>query len=119
MIKSPAPVDLITNSAQGDFIMRRVIMFGLVRSLTALAPGLLADEKSPAEKAPADWLYPGAKVVSFGISSGKGGAVSCVVQETADDVPKTLRHYGDKLGNELKLAQADAHPLGRDGTPGS
>ena len=70
--------------------------------MTALAPVLQAGEKSPAEKAAADWLYPGAKFVSSGISSGKGGAVSCVVQETADDVPKILKHYGDKLGTELK-----------------
>jgi hypothetical protein len=67
--------------------------------LTALTPCLLADEqkKTPAEKAAAHWLYPGAKVVS----SVVGGAVSCVVQETADDVPKILKHYDDKLGIQL------------------
>jgi hypothetical protein len=82
--------------------MRLVITVGVVGFLTILAAGLLAGEKSPAEKAAADWLYPGAKVMSSGISSGKGGAVSCVVQETADDVPKILKYYGDKLGTELK-----------------
>jgi hypothetical protein len=76
--------------------MRPIIMLAMVGLLTALAPRLLADEKkkTPAEKAAADWLYPGAKVVS----SRLGGAVSCVVQETADDVPRILKHYDDKLG---------------------
>jgi hypothetical protein len=71
-------------------------MFAVVGLLTALAPRFLADEKkkTPAEKAAAGWLYPGAKVVS----SKLGGAVSCVVQETAADVPKILKHYDDKLG---------------------
>lgn len=79
--------------------MRLVIMVGVVGGfLTALAPGLLAGDKSPAEKAAADWLYPDAKV-KF---TGKGGAVSCVVQETADDVSKILKYYGNKLGIELK-----------------
>jgi hypothetical protein len=76
--------------------MRPIIMFAVVGLLTAVAPHLLGDEKktTPAEKAAADWLYAGAKVVS----SELGGAVSCVVQETADDVPKILKHYDDKLG---------------------
>jgi hypothetical protein len=82
----------------GDFIMRLVIMVGVIGLLTALVPGLLAGEKSPAEKAAADWLYPGAKV----IHSGHGGAVSCVVQETDDDVARVLKHYEDKLGIELR-----------------
>jgi hypothetical protein len=59
------------------------------------AKGAVASE---AEKAAADWLYPGAKV----IHSGHGGAVSSVVQETADDAAKVLKHYGDKLGIELR-----------------
>jgi hypothetical protein len=76
--------------------MRPIIMLAVVGLLTALTPRLLAGEqkKTPAEKAAVDWLYPGAKVVS----SELGGAVSCVVQETADDVPKILKHYDDKLG---------------------
>ena len=78
--------------------MRQVIMLAVVGLLTGQAPRLLAGEKSLAEKAAADWLYPGAKV----ISAGHGGAVSCVVQETADDVPKILKHYGDKLGKKLQ-----------------
>jgi hypothetical protein len=53
---------------------------------------------SKAEKAAADWIYPGAKI----IHSGQGGAVSSVVQETADDVAKVLKHYGDKLGIDLR-----------------
>jgi hypothetical protein len=53
---------------------------------------------SEAERAAADWLYPGAKV----IHSGHGGVVSCVVQETANDVAKVLKHYADKLGIELQ-----------------
>jgi len=52
----------------------------------------------PAEKAAADWLYPGAKVVQSSGSSSEVGTVFCVVQETADDVPKILKYYGDKLG---------------------
>jgi hypothetical protein len=79
--------------------MRLLIMFGVMGLLTAPGPGLLAGEKSPAEKTAADWLYPGAKVVS----SGQGGAVSVVLQETPDDVPKILKYYGDKLGIELKF----------------
>jgi hypothetical protein len=79
--------------------MRPTIMLAVVGLLTALTPHLLADEqkKAPAEKLAADWLYPGAKVVS----SGLGGAVSCIVQETADDVPKILKHYDDKFGIRL------------------
>jgi hypothetical protein len=86
--------------------MRQIIMLAVVGLLTALTPGLLAgeQEKTSAEKAAADWLYPGAKVVS----SGRGGAVSCVVQETADDVPKILKHYGDKLGIGLLGPEAAA-----------
>jgi hypothetical protein len=82
---------------RGDFKMRTKIMLAVIGLLTALTPRLLADEqtkKTPAEKADVEWLYPGAKSVS----SGVGGAVSCVVQETADDVPKVLKHYDDKLG---------------------
>jgi hypothetical protein len=82
----------------GDLIMRLVITMGVVGLLTAPAPGLLAGEESPAEKAAADWLYPGAKV----IDSGQGGAVSSVVQETMDDAAKVLKHYGDKVGIELQ-----------------
>lgn len=75
----------------GDSVMRLVIIVGVAGFLIALAPGgLLAGEKSPAEKAVADWLYPGGTVVASGISSGKGGAVSCVVQEIADDVRLVL-----------------------------
>jgi hypothetical protein len=57
---------------------------------------------SEAETAAADWLYPGAKVVH----SGHVGAVSCVVQETADDVARALKHYKDKLGIELREESA-------------
>jgi len=76
--------------------MRPIIMFAVVGLLTAVAPRLLGDEKkkTAAEKAAADCLYAGAKVVS----SEVGGAVSCVVQETDDDVPKILKHYDDKFG---------------------
>jgi hypothetical protein len=78
--------------------MRSVIILAVLGFLTIPAPCLLAGEKNTAaEKAAADWVYPGAKVVS----SGLGGAVSCVVQETADDVPKVLQHYDDKLGLRL------------------
>lgn len=80
--------------------MRLLIMVGVMGLLTAPGPGLLAGEKSPPEKAAADWLYPAQKVVS----SGQGGAVSGVLQETPDDVPKILKYYGDKLGIELKEA---------------
>lgn len=80
--------------------MRRLIMVGVLGLLAAPGPGLLAGENSPAEKAASDWLYPNAKVVS----SGQGGAVSGVLQETPDDVPKILKYYGDKLGIELKEA---------------
>jgi len=73
-------------------------MLTVVGVLTALAPRLLADEKkTPAEKAAADWLYPGAKVVSAAPHAGPVEPVSCVVQETADDVPKILKYYKDKL----------------------
>jgi hypothetical protein len=57
---------------------------------------------SEAEKAAADFLYPGANV----IHSGHAGAVSCVVEETVDDVSKVLKHYGDKLGIELQEEMA-------------
>jgi len=86
-------------------------MLAVLGLLSALAP-CLADEKSQAEKAAADWLYPGAKV----ISSGQGGAVSCVVQETADDVPTVLKHYGDKLG--IELGEAGARTGSAFSTPG-
>ena len=79
-----------------------MITLAVVSLLTSLAPCLVADEKSPAERLAADWLYPGAKV----IHSGQGGAVSCVVQETADDVPKNLKHYANKLGIELRAGTA-------------
>jgi hypothetical protein len=73
-------------------------MLVVVSLLIGLPPRSLADEKSPGEKAAADWLYPGAKVVH----SGQSGSVSSVVQETADDTAKVLKHYGDKLGIELQ-----------------
>lgn len=96
--------------------MRMVIMLGVVGFLMALAPGPQAGEKSPAERAVADWLYPGAKVVASG-SSGTVGAISCVVQETADDVPKILRHYGGKLGIELKAVGAQSGGASDRGVP--
>jgi hypothetical protein len=55
------------------------------------------DPPKGAEKAAADWLYPGAKV----INSMQTGAVSNIVEETADDAPKVLKHYGDRLGISL------------------
>jgi len=77
--------------------MRQAMRLAALVVLTLPASSILAEEKSQAEKAAADWLYPGAKVNS----SGHGGSVSCVVQETADDAPKVLKHYKDKLGVEL------------------
>ena len=71
--------------------MRPIITLAVIGLSAALAPRLPADETSPAEKAAAEWLYPDAKVVS----AGNGGMVSCVVQETADDVPKVLKHEPD------------------------
>ena len=73
---------------------------------TSRQPGL-AGEKYPAEKVPADWLYPGAKVGPSGGSStlvvtGRL-TVRFAVQETADDVPKVLKYYRDKLGIELPV----------------
>ncbi len=82
--------------------MRPVLMLAVLGLLAALAPRLSADEKSPAERAAAEWLYPDAKVVS----ASKGGSVSCVVQETADDVSKVLKHYEDKLGLEIRPKSA-------------
>jgi hypothetical protein len=76
--------------------MRPIITLAVVGLVTLLALRSPADEKkkTPAEEAAAEWLYPGAKVVS----SELGGAVACVVQETADDAAKILKHYDDKLG---------------------
>jgi hypothetical protein len=81
--------------------MRLIIMVGAVGFLAALTPALLADEKRPTQKVPADWLYPGAKDVASGGSSTNGVTVGFVVQEKSDDVATILKHYGDKLGIEL------------------
>jgi hypothetical protein len=82
--------------------MRQGIIVGVTGFLTVLALCLLAGEDNPAHKPAADWLYPDAKDVSRGGSSGPGGAVAFVVQETADDIPKILQHYRDKLGVKLE-----------------
>ena len=87
--------------------MKTIIMVGVLGFLTALAPSLLAREEDPAEKAAKDWLYPGATWVSSSIT---GTDVFCVVQETADDVPKIMTYYGDKLHVTLKQ---DASSSGR------
>jgi hypothetical protein len=82
--------------------MRHRIIVGVMGLMTILSLCLLAGEDSPAQKPIADWLYPDAKDVTRGGSSGSGGAVAFVVQETADDIPKILQHYSDKLGVKLE-----------------
>ena len=77
--------------------MRRMsVLAGLVVAVAGLSPVSAADP-SPAEKAAADWLYPGAKTTA----AGQGGSVSCVTQETADDAAKVFKHYGEKVGIDL------------------
>src|SRR5262249_46560027 len=77
--------------------MKWTLRVGAFVLLSTLAGGVLADEKIAAEKAAGEWLYPRAKVGPI-LSAGD---VSCVIQETADDVGTVLKHYGDKLGIEL------------------
>ena len=80
--------------------MRRGFVLAPAVVLVALAAGPRAQEKSRAEQAAADWLYPGAKVTS----AGSSGDLSQVAQETADGVSKVLKHYGDKAGVKLEEA---------------
>ena len=84
--------------------MRRAFVLAPAVLLAALAAGPRAQETSRAERAAADWLYPGAKVTS----SGNSGDLSRVVQETADDVGTVLKHYGDKVGLKLEPAGGTA-----------
>lgn len=80
--------------------MRRAFLLAPAILLAALAAVSEAQEKSLAEQAAADWLYPGAKVTS----SGNSGDLSQVVQESADDVSKVLKHYADKAKAKFGVA---------------
>jgi hypothetical protein len=66
----------------------------LLSALGLLSPG---HAQSDAEKMAADWLYPKAKTTT----SGRGGTVYCIVQDTADDMDAIRKHYSDKVGVEF------------------
>jgi hypothetical protein len=68
------------------------IVFGLTYAFGA------DDEKHVAVKKAEAWLYPSAKTGS----SSQSGSISCVVQQTTDDVPAILMHYGKKIGIDLE-----------------
>jgi len=77
--------------------MGRMIVFALGAIFAISYAAASGDEKHVAVKKAEDWLYPSAKTGS----SSQSGSISCVVQQTSDDVQAVLKHYGKKIGIDV------------------